>query len=290
MLSISPVTSIAMKSYCYLDGTILPSDQARISIHDLGLQRGYGVFDFMRTYNGHLFQPRKHLERFRHSAAALHLEISQTDEELLNIGQDLLRRSELDHPALKFILTGGDATPAMPYDAPRLLILAENHPVYPEAAYEDGVSLMSVEYQRELPEVKSLNYMNTLRLEQWKRSFQAFDLLYHHPEYGVTESPRANVFGVCDQTILTPSAHVLNGITRGVILELAAQRYQVEERPISLTELRDCQELFLTSTSKRIMPVTELDQKPVGSGRPGPITRKLMALFDDFTHQTADSE
>jgi branched-subunit amino acid aminotransferase/4-amino-4-deoxychorismate lyase len=125
--------------------------------------------------------------------------------------------------------------------------------------------------------------MNTLRLESWKRKFQAYDLLYYHSDYGVTESPRANLFTVIKGTVVTPSDHILKGITRSVILNLAKDHYAVEERPLSLDELRAADEAFLCSTSKRIIPVTQLDEHVIGSGKLGIVTLQLMELFDNYT-------
>ncbi|MGM0589052.1 MAG: aminotransferase class IV [Bacteroidota bacterium] len=272
-----------MSQFYYIDGSIVAKSEATIPVSDLGLQRGFGVFDFMRTYNGSLFHPMDHWARFQRSASELHLDLPVPYNEILEIGKDLLDRSRLDYPALKLILTGGDGTPSSPYDQPRLIIMAENYPVYPDRLYRQGAKLITVEYQRELPQVKSLNYMNTLRLERFKNRYRAYDLLYHHSDYGVTESPRANLFMVTDDVLYTPSDHILKGITRNIILNLAEDVTKIQERPLSLSEVREADELFLTSTSKRIIPVTQLDDQIIGNGEPGPLTRMLMGRFDKYT-------
>ena len=272
-----------MHSFCYIDGEITSGEGAKLPVSDLGLQRGFGVFDFMRTYNGKLFHPKDHLQRFRRSAAELNLEVPLPDEDLLAIGRELLERSDLSHPALKYILTGGDAPPSSPYGQPRLVIIAENHPVYPAEVYEEGVHLLPVHFRRELPHVKSLNYMNSLRYQKQLDEKGAFDLVYYDNEGGVTETPRANLFMVKEGILVTPSRLVLEGITKGIITHLAARHYDVEERPLSMEELFECEEIFICSTSKRIIPVARLDGKPVGNGRVGTVTRHIMQLFDTYT-------
>jgi len=280
-----------MSSYCYLDGTIVAGEQARLPVTDLGLQRGYGVFDFMRTYNGRLFHPGDHLRRFRASASELSLHVPLSDERLLEIGNELLSRSSLDYPALKFILTGGDGTPEAPLAKPRLVIIAQNRPVFPDHLYQRGAHLLSVRFKRELPHVKTLNYLNSLRLNQWKRENGALDLLYHDSEHGVTESPQANLFmGVHEQNkLVTPPEGILKGITRQIVIELARPYYDVQIRPISYDEFSQCDECFICSTSKRIIPLTRVDTRNMGGGHTGQITRHLMQLFDEYTARYSTS-
>lgn len=274
-----------MTSYSYLDGSIVSSKHANLPVTDLGLQRGYGVFDFMRTYNGHIFHPFDHLERFRASASELSLEIPLSDDKMVEIGNDLLERSNLEYPALKFILTGGDETPDSPTEQPRLMIIAQNRPVFPESVYSKGAHLLTFRHRRELPHVKTLNYLNSLRLHKRKQENDALDLLYYDQENDVTESPQANVFiAIHDgNKLVTPSNGILKGITRKTIMDLSKPYFNVEVRPVTIDELQKADECFICSTSKRIIPVTRLDSSPVGKGSPGKATRRMMQLLDDYT-------
>ena len=281
-----------MSSYCYLDGTIVAGEEARLPVTDLGLQRGFGIFDFMRTYNDRLFHPGDHLRRFRASASELSLHVPLSDERLLEIGNELLSRSSLDYPALKFILTGGDGTPESPLAKPRLIIIALNRPVFPDHLYQRGAHLLSVRFSRELPHVKTLNYLNSLRLNRWKQEHGALDLLYYDTEHGVTESPQANVFMANHEQnkLITPSEGILKGITRQIVIELARPYYEVQIRPITLDEFSQCDECFICSTSKRIIPVTSLDTRNIGSGHAGLITKHVMQLFDYYTARYSASQ
>ncbi len=253
-----------------------------IGITDLALQRGYGVFDFGRTYNGKLFHFDDNLERFWQSASALHLNLHLSDQEIRELALLLIQESDLKTPAIRLILTGGysDSSPLLEH--PNFIMIAEELPTYPADIYRHGANLMTVEYQRELPHIKSINYLNAIRLEPLKREKKAFDILYYS-QHGVTECPRSNFFAFLGDTLVTPSEHVLHGITRKLVLQIAGNHFRVEERRLSLDELEGADEAFVTSTSKRVLPVSRIDDRDVGDGVVGERTKKIMHLFDDYT-------
>ncbi len=270
-----------MSTLCYVNGEILATSKGVIGVSDLALQRGYGVFDFARTYNRKLFHFDDHLQRLRLSASELYLKLPITDEEITSIARHLIRESDLNNPAIRLILTGGYSN--SPYlQHPNFIIIAEELPTYPALVYSEGVKLIMVDYQRELPHVKSINYMNAIRLEPFKREEDAFDLLYHS-ENGVTECPRSNFFVFQGDTLVTPSSHVLYGITREIILKLASNHFPIEVRKIDPEELSSIDEAFVTATSKCVIPVTTIDAHQVGSGIVGNRTRTIMQLFDEYS-------
>lgn len=270
-----------MSVYCYLNGEILPASEAAIGVSDLALQRGYGVFDFARTYRRKLFHFQDHLQRLRDSAAALHLELPLPNKEITSIAEHLIQESDLDDPAIRLLLTGGYATaPFLQY--PNFMIIPEEVPSFPEGLCSSGVGLALVEYQRELPDVKTINYMNALRLEPFRREKGVFDLLYHSDQ-GITECPRSNFFAFQGDTLLTPASGVLHGVTRQIILELAADYFPIQTRKIELEELSTIDEAFITATSKCVVPVRSIDGQAVGSGSVGERTRKMMRLYEEYT-------
>ena len=271
-----------MNNFCYVNGEIMPADEGRIGITDLALQRGYGVFDFGRTYNGKLFHFEDNLKRFRRSASALHLELPLSDQEIREIALQLIRESALKIPAIRLILTGGYSDSSLSLEHPNFIIITEELLTYPDKVYTHGANLITVEYQRELPHVKSINYLNAIRLEPLKREKKAFDILYHS-ENGITECPRNNFFAFIGDSLVTPSEHILHGITRKLVLQLAEKRFRVEERTLGLSELEGVDEAFVTSTSKRVLPVTRIDDRDVGDGRVGERTKAVMQLFDEYT-------
>lgn len=273
-----------MTALCYQYGKIRPVEESRLPLNDLALLRGYGVFEFLRTCGGSLFCWEEHLARLHHSAEALHLKVPLTDEELRVIAQKLIAGSDLAIPALRILLTGGaaDADPLL--SDPQLIMIAEELTTYPDALYQRGMRLLSVKYQRELPGVKTLNYINDLRLLPLRRRQHADELLYY-TENGITECPRSSFFLFAGETLITPAADILPGVTRQLVLELAGQAFPVKEGVIPLSEVHQAQEAFITSTSKGVMPVTEVDGNPLGTGEVGERTRIIRHLFEEYMAQ-----
>jgi branched-subunit amino acid aminotransferase/4-amino-4-deoxychorismate lyase len=277
-----------MTSYCYINGKIDQLKLGSLPVTDLGLQRGFGVFDYVRTYQGKLFHFEDHLDRLHSSANALNLEISLSNLELREIAEDLIRRSSLSNPAVRIILTGGEVSAPQILKNPNLILIAEELPLWPKNLYSQGVKLITVEFQRELPHIKSINYLNALRLEPVKQQKNAFDMLYTHLGE-ITECPRNNFFVFIDDVLVTPRDNILLGITRKVVLQAGKEKYEVEERRLKISELGRCQEAFISSTSKEIMPVTQIDHHKIGSGKVGERTKRMMKHFRDYVRSYLDN-
>ena len=271
-----------MKALCYVNGQIQSASDASIGVADLGLQRGYGAFDYGRTCNGKLFHFDDNLTRLRRSASELHLKLPIPDAESTEIANQLIRESELKTPAVRLILTGGYSYSSPAFEHPNFIMIAEELPTYPSEVYTHGAKLITVQYQRELPHVKSINYINAIRLDPLKREKRAFDILYHS-QHGVTECPRNNFFIFRRDTLVTPKDHVLQGITRKLVLRLARDQFPIEERAISFGELDAADEAFVTSTSKCVIPTVRIDDLDIGSGSVGARTKTIMRLFADYT-------
>lgn len=270
-----------MNSLCFVNGKIVHKSHARIGVDDLGLQRGYAVFDYVRTYNGKLFHFPDYLERLRKSASALHLELPYPDEEIIEITTRLIGESDLKDPAIRLILTGGKAREPAGFDQPNFIIITEELPYHPSELYIYGAKLITLEYQRELPHVKTTNYLNSIRLDALKREKGAFNMLYYYRNR-VTECPRDNFFMFVEDTLITPRDGVLQGITRKQILRLSREHFTVEEREVSLQELSSADEAFTTSTSKGVIPIVQIDDHKIGTGSAGERTKTIMGLFQDY--------
>jgi len=270
-----------MKSFCYVNGKIMRTEKGSLAVTDLGFQRGYGVFEYARTYHGKLFHFEDHLTRLHNSAETLRLKVPLSDAELREIAEQLIQKSELNTPAVRILLTGGETAGSLSFEKPNLIMITEELPTWSREFYIQGVKLISVEYQRELPHVKSLNYLNALRLEPHKQEQGAFDLLYTN-QGEITECPRNNFFVFRDGSLITPADKILPGITRKVVIQLAAAEFSVEERCLTISELKECQEAFITSTSKEVLPVTQIDDRKIGSGNIGELTKRMMTLFQGY--------
>lgn len=270
-----------MNSPCFVNGKIVRKNRASLRVDDLGLQRGYAVFDYARTYNRKLFHFPDYLERLRKSASALHLELPYSDEKIVEITKQLIRESTIKNPAIRLIVTGGQSKDSTGFERPNMLIITEELPYHPGELYEYGGKLIAFEYQRELPYVKTTNYLNFIRLDPLKREKGALSMLYYYRNR-VTECPRDNFFIFIGDTLVTPRDDVLHGITRKQILSLSRERFSVEEREVSLEELSSADEAFITSTSKGIIPIVQIDDHIIGSGSAGGRTKTIMGLFQDY--------
>ncbi|QHT69248.1 aminotransferase IV [Rhodocytophaga rosea] len=266
---------------CCINGEIVPGTQASIPVSDLGLLRGYAIFDFCRTAHGKPFLLEKHLVRFRRSAALMELPLNYTDEEITKLVYDTLEHSGLQEAGIRLLLTGGFTPDSFTFTEPTLIITAEHLALAPEKEVQTGVKLMSHTYLREMAEIKTTNYSEALRLRHQVKGQQAYDILYHHNGH-ILELTRSNFFIVKGQTIITPSDHILKGITRRTVLDLAATVYKVEERAVLWHELAEADEAFLTGTNKRLVPVAKVDDQQIGTGKPGKVTLHVYQLFREF--------
>ncbi len=257
----------------------MPLEEAMLHVSDLSMQRGYGIFDFFRVLNGKPLFVQDHLDRFFASATATHLPISQSREEIQQIIAKLSSLATTAEAGIRLMLTGGYATDGYTIAEPNLVITCKPAPNATFQDFEEGYSIITYNYQRELPHVKSINYLMALWLQPLLKEKRANDVLYFNSE-SITEFPRANVFVITKENILvTPIRNMLKGITRKHVLQLAAESMQVEERDIPAEELQGATEIFLTSTTKRILPVVQLNGYAVGNGTPGAITRHLYKAF-----------
>src|SRR5690554_943024 len=263
------------KPFCFSGNKIVAADDASIHPLDIGLIRGYAIFDFLRTAN---FKPlffEAYLNRFIASAQHAHLPLGYTMEELKNIIYELIEKNKLEQGGIRIVLTGGLSANHFSPTTGRLFIFCEDLQMPAEEKYERGVKLVTEEYVRPLSSIKTTNYTFPVWLSaKWKEQ-AAEDVLYHCAGI-ISESSRSNIFMVKNGIVATPKSNILLGITRQHVLILAGD---VEERDISLTEILNADEVFMTATTKRILPVTQIDGVLIKDGIPGPVTRQLMERF-----------
>ncbi len=272
-----------MAATFFLNGEFVPEEQAQLNITDLGLLRAYGIFDFFRCVDGKPIFQEDHLDRFERSATLMGLSIPASRERLREIIAELIRLNPHPLLGLKLVLTGGYSPDGFaPAEQPNFFVIAKP---FEFKDPEKGLHFMSVEHQRQLAEVKSLDYLLPIYLLRKQREMGADDVLYY--ENGlITESSRSNVFIVKGNTLITPAEGMLRGITRKHILHFAQQELRVEEREVTLEETLQADEVFTTGSTKRIVPVTKIDNRPIGSGQPGPVTRQLYERFLTYEKET----
>lgn len=259
----------------YFNNRYIENDEAVLHVSDLSIQRGYAVFDFLRTVNGvPLFLP-DHLDRFFASAAAARLTINHTRESLTAIVYELIKKTGLPEAGIRMMLTGGYSPDHFqPTDA-NLVITCNPITMFGRADFEKGLSIITFRHQRELPHIKTINYQMAVWLLPELEKQGADEVLYYN-DNSITEFPRSNVFVVtAENKLITPRHNMLPGVTRKQVLQLAANLAETEERDISLAELMQAREILLTSTTKRIVPILRVNQQVIGEGRPGIITTAL---------------
>jgi branched-chain amino acid aminotransferase len=267
--------------YAIVNGDFVKESEAKIHISDLSVQRGYGVFDFFKViHNGFIFL-EDHLDRFYFSAEKLRLNPGIGRSELKELVTELHERNGIPHAGIRITLTGGYAADGYTVTKPNLLIT--HAPLNIHSMYgASPIHLITYNHQRQMPEVKTIDYLMAIWLQPLVKENNAQDVLYHHNGI-LRECPRANFFIVTkDGIIATPKDHILKGITRKQIIANAlANGYVVEERDITLEELYNAPEVFITSSTKNILPVVKIDGQQVGKGNIGPHTSKMREILND---------
>ena len=271
----------------YVDGSYLPEDRAVLSVNDLGLLRGYGVFDFLRTYNRRPFLLKDHVSRLAQSAGIIELSLPFSESEIMDITMETLERNNgLAEANIRLVLTGGDSADSItPADRTRLLVMVTGLHTCPEKWYRDGASVITTRDGRYLPRAKSTNYLPAVLALSRARRQGAMESIYVDPEGRLLEGTTTNLFAFIDGTLTTPGDDVLPGITRKVILQLAGEHFAVDIRDIHVEEIQHMEEVFITASNKEVVPVVRVDEHSIGSGRPGERTRRIMQFFADFTHR-----
>ncbi|QHL85943.1 amino acid aminotransferase [Nibribacter ruber] len=262
--------------YAYLRGEILPYDQAFLHVSDLSIQRGYGIFDFLKVENGQPLFMEHYLDRFYHSAQLMELAIPLERSALQEAVFHLIDKNNLPLSGIKMILTGGYSLDGYQPVEPNLMIVQQPVTMPTQEQLQKGFEIITHEYVRDIPAAKTINYSVGIKLLSQIKAAGADDVLYHQGCV-VSEFPRANFFIVKqDDTVVTAAQDVLKGITRKNVLEIAGRTFKAEEGTITLQDIDQAKEAFLTSTTKRVMPVVKMDGYAIGDGTPGPVTLALL--------------
>lgn len=277
-----------MSNYCYFNGQILPEDEIKLQVNDLGFLRGYSVFDFLRTYNFTPFRLDDYLIRFENSVKSYDLNFP-LDKELIKEKIDELlfwRTDKTQNVGIRLVMTGGYSESGFyAPKSPNFLIRIEN--IKPVAArfYKEGAKVITHEFQRELPEIKTTNYSRALVITKAMQVQKATDALYHL-DGNVSECTRNNFFMFKGNTLITPKHNILKGIIRKTVIELAKSKFEVEERDIHLEELKEATEAFKTGSNTAIMPVIQIDELKINKKQVGTNTQTLMSMLKEHLHES----
>ncbi len=274
----------------YLDGKYVDSSEAKVSVFDHGLLYGDGVFEGIRIYQGNVYRLDEHLERLEQSAKALMLAVPLARADMSEAVCETCRRNQLTDGYIRLVITRGTGDLGLaPWlcEKPTLFIIASKISLYPQEHYDNGLSIVTVATRRIAPDalpptIKSLNYLNNILAKLEARQAGALEAIMLNAQGYVAECTADNVFIVQKGEILTPaaSAGALKGITRASIFDIACDlKIPMRETDLTRYDIWCADECFLTGTGAEVIPVVKLDGRVIGTGKPGPITAKVLENF-----------
>ncbi len=277
-------------SIYYVNGEYVSEEEARISVGDLGILRGYGIFDFLRTYRGVPFRLDDHLARLERSASLIELPLPWARAELAAIIRETLGRNTHPESYIRIVVTGGQSADGItPADIPTLIVLVTPAPIDDPKLFDDGVKLVTTRTDRTLPTAKTINYIPAVLALKKAKAAGAFEALYVNAEGIALECTRSNLFIIRDGRLITPETGILHGITRKVALERAAGICEVELRSLPLDEVKGADEVFITSSTKEVLPVVQIDDAIIGDGKPGSLTIRIRDAFLAYIEEVSRS-
>jgi len=273
-----------MKFMYYVNGKYLHQDDAKIPVADLGVVRGFGVFDYLRTYDKKPFLLWDHLKRLKASADQLGLKIPQLLEEIAQIVYKLLELDGFEESGIKIVVTGGGSVDGLiPESRPSLIVMTTPFKPFAPHFYMHGARAITTHLTRLFPQAKTTSYISAIVALQKAKESSADEAIYMAAQGEVLEATTSNLFFFKKGVLITSNSdQILKGITRQVVLDLAYNIYPIEERPITRDELAECEEAFLTSSNKEIFPLSHIDHF---SFKIGDQTRHLRSLFSSFVKE-----
>ncbi len=274
----------------YISGRLVDKEDAKISVYDHGLLYGDGVFEGLRSYGGKVFRLEEHIARLYDSAKAIWLEIPINRQAMAEAVKQTLKVNGLDDAYIRLVVTRGAGSLGLDPNRtsdPQVIIIADKIQLYPPELYDKGLEIITASTMRNHPaalnaRIKSLNYLNNIlaKIEGLQAGCIEALMLNHKGE--VAECTGDNIFLVRGGSIATPptDAGILDGITRNAVIELAEESgIEVRQIPLTRHDVYVADECFLTGTAAEVIPVVKVDQRRIGSGEPGPITRRLKDRF-----------
>lgn len=292
-----------MSPIVYLDGEFVPKEEARVSVFDHGFLYGDGVFEGIRAYSGRVFRLDEHVARLYRSAKAIFLTLRQTPDEVRELVLETCRRNRLENGYIRVVVSRGPGdlgiNPANCQGDPTVTIIADKLTMYPQSMYENGMAVITCATRRNSPaaldpNIKSLNYLNNILAKiEVNRAARApgevpvgEGLMLNLDGY-VAEATGDNIFIVQGGQLTTPPVYVgiLEGVTRNTVMELAEQhRIPCREQVFTMTSVYGADEIFLTGTGAEVIPVVRVDDRTIGDGKPGPITRRLITAYRELVN------
>lgn len=279
----------------YINGKLFDKADAKVSVYDHGLLYGDGVFEGIRVYHGKVFKHKEHVDRLYESARSIALEIPMTRDDMMKAVDDTVKANNKTNGYIRLIVTRGPGSLGLdPRKCePQIIIIVDDISLYPAELYENGLEIITAATIRNHPNavnprVKSLNYLNNIlaKIEAIRAGCFEAIMLNHMGE--VAECTGDNIFLVKNGVLkTTPSdSGILEGITRNTVMQIAKTAgITVVECGLTRHDVYTCDECFLTGTAAEIIGVTKVDGRPIGTGKPGPVTKQLRERFQAVTKE-----
>ena len=279
----------------WINGKLFDKMDAKISVYDHGLLYGDGVFEGIRIYHSKVFRHQEHIDRLYESARTIQLEIPMSPAELTKAVEDTVKANNKVNGYIRLLVTRGVGTLGLdPRKCePSIVIIVDDIALYPPELYENGLEIVTASTIRNHPNalnprVKSLNYLNNILAKIEGQRAGCFEALMLNHKGEVAECTGDNVFIVKNGLLQTPpkDAGILEGVTRNAVIELA-KKASIPFAEVTMTrhDIYTCDECFLTGTAAEIIAVTKCDARPIGTGKPGLVTKQLRELFQELTRE-----
>ncbi len=268
-----------------INGKAVEQSDATVDIHDLAILRGYGVFDFLRTYNKVPFHLTDHILRLKKSAKLLGMNYVVPVSEIKSWVMDALERNDSAECNIRILVTGGTSPDnLMPSDDLQTIVIVSKLHALPADYYTTGVKITTAHVERFIPGAKSTNYIPGIISLKEAKSQGAIEAIYTDSQGYLLEGTTSNLFAVFGDTLVTPpESKILPGITRQVVIELVKNKYELEVRNIHQDEIRLMDEAFITASNKEIIPVTSINAVTIGQNKPAPMTMQIMQAIKKYT-------
>ena len=278
----------------YINGKFYSEKNSKISVFDHGLLYGDGVFEGIRAYHGRVFKLKEHIDRLFYSAKAILLNIPLSKQQLMDATVETCRKNNLNDGYVRLVVTRGAGTLGLNPNRcsnPQVIIIADTIQLYPASLYKKGMEIVTVATTRNHhnavnPAIKSLNYLNNILAKIEANTAGYEEAIMLNSEGYVAECTGDNLFIIKDNQMFTPSlsSGALHGITRQTSIDLVGELGVPTSEPnLTRYDLYNADECFLTGTGAEIVPVVKIDERKIGNGKPGKITKKLVKAYQELT-------